>query len=78
MMIQKSLWTCGMSTQKLTNEQIIMLRDGITSLRKWWEHTIPTSSSSWLLNMMLPSHHDLTRITDDFHYVLINAIMYSV
>ena len=28
-------------------------------------NTIPTSSSSWLLNMMLPSHHHLTRIFDD-------------
>ena len=44
MMIKKSPWTCGMSmydltwnapTQKLTNEQITMLRDGIPSLRKW-------------------------------------------
>ena len=64
-MIQRSRWTCGMSTQKLTNEQTTMLRDGIPNLRKLWGDTIPTSSSSWLLNMMLPSHHHITRIIDD-------------
>ena len=74
-MIQKSPWTCGMPTQKLTIEQTTMLRDGIPSLRKWWGNTIPTSSSSWLLNMMLPSYH-ITRIIDDFHYYLINAILH--
>ena len=36
-MIQTSPWTCGMSTQKLTNEQTTMLRDGIPSLRKGGE-----------------------------------------
>ena len=40
MMIQKSPWTCGMSTQNLTNEQTTMLRDGIPSLRKWWGNAI--------------------------------------
>ena len=76
MMIQKSPWPCGMSTHNLTNEQTAMLRDGIQSLQKWWGNAIPKSSSSWLLNMMLPSHHHITRIIDDIHYFLINAILY--
>ena len=40
---------------KLTNEQATMLMDGIPSLRKWWENTTQTSSSSWMLNMILLS-----------------------
>ena len=59
-------------------EQTTMLRDGIPSLRKWWGNTMPTSSSSWLLNVMLPSHHHITRIIDVFHYFLITVILYSV
>ena len=39
-MIQRSPWTCGMSTQKLTNEQTTMLRDGIPNLQKLWGNTI--------------------------------------
>ena len=54
-----------MSTQKLKNEQTTMLRDGIQNLRTLWGNTIPTSSSAWLLNMMLPSYHHITRIIDN-------------
>ena len=28
-------------------------------------NAIPTSSGSWLVNMMLPSHHCITRLIDD-------------
>ena len=65
MIIQRSPWICGMSTQKLTNEQTTMLREEVSNLRKLWGNTIPTSPSSWLCNMMLPSYHHITKIIDD-------------
>ena len=76
-LIKKSPWKSGISTQtdKLTNNHV----EGWNyKFVKVVGNSIPTSSSSLLLNMMLPSHYHLTRIIDDFHYFLINAIMYSV
>ena len=78
MMIQKSPWTCGMPTQNLTNEQTIMLWDGIPSLQKWWGkyHLNIFQFMVAKCDAMLPSHHHITRIIDDIHYFLIHAIMH--
>ena len=75
MMIQKSPWPCGMSTQNLINEQTTMLRDGIPSLQKWWGKYNPNIAK---YDAMLPSHHHniITRIIDDIHYFLIHAILH--
>ena len=57
------------------NSSIITTKNKTNSYMLTWKiwisysqprtNTIPTSSSSWLLNVMLLSHHHITRIIDD-------------